>query len=163
MARCPPAASQEPCIPEVAIKMAHLSALDLQIGCLVWVQGLRGVLGQGPSGQEGQVNSEGSSPFLYKFLLARSEFEKSYAQVLLYPPQPAAVVDFEGRRANFSAKMYGFYANEQRLAVEQRSLPIDQGFLVPSGHNSVRSVRRAPKYSTLPSRHHMDASPPRDF
>ena len=81
------------------------------------------------------MNPGDRSPFLYKFLLARSEFEKSYAQVLLYPPQPAAVVDFEGRRVNFSAKMYGFYANEQRLALEQRSLPIGQSFLVPNSHN----------------------------
>ena len=34
-----------------------------------------------------------------------SEFDRSYANVLLYPPQPAAMVDFEGRQANFSTKM----------------------------------------------------------
>ena len=36
-----------------------------------------------------------------------SEFEKSYERVLLYPPQPASVVDYDGRQRNFSAKMYG--------------------------------------------------------
>jgi len=36
-----------------------------------------------------------------------SEFEKSYTHVLLYPPQPIAVVDFEQRKANFSSRMYG--------------------------------------------------------
>ena len=36
-----------------------------------------------------------------------SEFERSYSHVLLYPPQPAAVVDYDGRQGNFSTKMYG--------------------------------------------------------
>ena len=109
------------------------------------------------------MNFKGRSSFLYKFLLARSELEKSYAQVLLYPPQPAAVVDFEGRRVNFSAEMYVFYANEQRLTLEQRSLPIGQSFLVPSSHNSVRSLLRAPKYSTAPPRHHRGSVDPQGF
>ena len=46
-----------------------------------------------------------------------SEFDRSYSHVLLYPPQPAAMVDFDGRRGNFSAKMYGFYLEEQRRAL----------------------------------------------
>ena len=34
------------------------------------------------------------------------EFERLYSHVLLYPPQPAAVVDYDGRQGNFSTKMY---------------------------------------------------------
>ena len=30
-----------------------------------------------------------------------SEFDKSYTHVLLYPPQPAEMVEIEGRRRNF--------------------------------------------------------------
>ena len=37
-----------------------------------------------------------------------SEFEKSYAHVLLYPPQPAAVVEHGGRQGGFPTKMYGY-------------------------------------------------------
>jgi hypothetical protein len=37
-----------------------------------------------------------------------SEFERSYSHVLLFPPQPAAVRDFEGRQSNFCARMYGY-------------------------------------------------------
>ena len=36
-----------------------------------------------------------------------SEFERSYAHVLLYPPQPISVVDYDGRQGSFSTKMYG--------------------------------------------------------
>jgi len=36
-----------------------------------------------------------------------SEFEKSYSHVLLYPPQPIAVLDFDQRKSNFSSRMYG--------------------------------------------------------
>ena len=36
-----------------------------------------------------------------------SEFERSYAHVLLFPPQPAAVLTLEDRKASFSARMYG--------------------------------------------------------
>ena len=43
-----------------------------------------------------------------------SEFDRSYSHVLLYPPQPAAMVQFEGRQGNFSARMYGFYLQEMR-------------------------------------------------
>ena len=59
-----------PCIPEVAIRMAHLS-----------------------------------------------EWERSYRHVLLYPPQPAAMLDVEARQGSFSAKMYGAYLAEQRQDV----------------------------------------------
>ena len=43
-----------------------------------------------------------------------SEFDRSYSHVLLYPPQPAAMVSCEGRQGNFSARMYGFYLQEMR-------------------------------------------------
>ena len=43
-----------------------------------------------------------------------SEFERSYSHVLLYPPQPADVVDIEGRQKNISSKMYGFCLEEMR-------------------------------------------------
>ena len=42
-----------------------------------------------------------------------SEFERSYSHVLLYPPQPAAMVSYEGRQTNFSSKMYGFYLQDR--------------------------------------------------
>ena len=42
------------------------------------------------------------------------EFDRSYSHVLLYPPQPRAMVELEGRMANFSAKMYGIYLQEMR-------------------------------------------------
>ena len=42
-----------------------------------------------------------------------SEFERSYTHVLLYPPQPVAMVGYDGRPGNFSAKMYG--ASSSRL------------------------------------------------
>ena len=35
-----------------------------------------------------------------------SEFERSYSHVLLYPPQPVAVVDYDGRQGDFSCMMY---------------------------------------------------------
>jgi len=57
-----------------------------------------------------------------------SEFDRSYSHVLLYPPQPAAMVDFDGRRGNFSAKMYGFYLEEQRRALAAGT-PVSQNFL----------------------------------
>ena len=46
-----------------------------------------------------------------------SEFERSYTHVLLYPPQPAAMVQYEGRQTNFYAKMYGMYLQEKRNEV----------------------------------------------
>ena len=58
-----------------------------------------------------------------------SEFERSYTNVLLYPPQPAAMVSFEGRQGNFSSKMYGFYLQAMRdtLAAGQ---PVSESFLL---------------------------------
>ena len=58
-----------------------------------------------------------------------SEFDRSYSHVLLYPPQPAAMVTFEGRRGNFSARMYGFYLQEQRQLVSSGHA-IRESFLV---------------------------------
>ena len=58
-----------------------------------------------------------------------SEFERSYSHVLLYPPQPAAMVDFEGRQANFSTKMYGIYLEEKRQQTTT-STPVADSFLV---------------------------------
>ena len=46
-----------------------------------------------------------------------SEFDRSYAHVLLYPPQPAAMLEFEGRQGNFTSHMYGFYLQEMRQLV----------------------------------------------
>jgi len=43
-----------------------------------------------------------------------SEFERSYSHVLLFPPQPADMVDFEGRQRNFSTRMYGIFSQEQK-------------------------------------------------
>ena len=53
------------------------------------------------------------------------EFDRSYAQVLLYPPQPAAMVEYEGRQFNFSAKMYGIYAQQQRHQMEARGVLVE--------------------------------------
>ena len=52
-----------------------------------------------------------------------SEFENSYAHVLLYPPQPAEMLTLEGRRRNFSTRMYGIYLEDDgcRLVVMTRS------------------------------------------
>ena len=70
-----------PCMPEVAIRLAHLS-----------------------------------------------EWERSYAHVLLYPPQPAAMLTVEGRQVSFSAKMYGAYLAEKRQQVCHH-VPITESFL----------------------------------
>ena len=70
-----------PCIPEVAIRLAHLS-----------------------------------------------EWERSYTHVLLYPPQPAAMLTAESRQGNFSSKMYGAYLADQRQLVSHGA-PIAQSFL----------------------------------
>ena len=58
-----------------------------------------------------------------------SEFERSYSHVLLFPPQPIAMLEYEGRQGNVTAKMYGFYLQEKRMQVSARS-PVDQSFLV---------------------------------
>ena len=57
------------------------------------------------------------------------EFERSYSHVLLYPPQPAAMLELDGRRGNFSAKMYGFYLEEQRRKLAATA-PVTESFLV---------------------------------
>ena len=56
------------------------------------------------------------------------EFEKSYSHVLLYPPQPEAMIDFEGRQGNFSSKMYGFYLQENRTQTAAGA-SVSQAFL----------------------------------
>ena len=58
-----------------------------------------------------------------------SEFERSYTHVLLYPPQPAAMVLLEGRQGNFSARMYGMYLNEKRQEAAAGH-PVCENFLV---------------------------------
>jgi hypothetical protein len=58
-----------------------------------------------------------------------SEFERSYSHVLLYPPQPAAMLDFAGRQANFTSKMYGFYLEDNRATLEGGA-PVSESFLV---------------------------------
>ena len=45
-----------------------------------------------------------------------SEFERSYSHVLLYPLQPAAMIEHASRQTNFSTKMYGIYLQEKRSA-----------------------------------------------
>ena len=58
-----------------------------------------------------------------------SEFERSYSHVLLYPPQPAAMLDITGRSLNFTSKMYGFYLEEQRRQLTAGT-PVSESFLV---------------------------------
>ena len=58
-----------------------------------------------------------------------SEWEKSYTHVLLYPPQPAAMVDIEGRQGNFSTRMYGFYLREKQQQVKSGGA-VSESFLV---------------------------------
>ena len=40
------------------------------------------------------------------------------------------MVQCEGRQSNFSGKMYGFYTQEKRMALEQLGQPISESFLV---------------------------------
>ena len=73
-----------------------------------------------------------SSPSLPEVALRMaqlSEFDRSYAHVLLYPPQPADMLTIEGRRRNFSSRMYGIYLEEVR-ATRDRQQPLDCNFLV---------------------------------
>ena len=58
-----------------------------------------------------------------------SEFERSFSHVLLYPPQPAAMVDYDGRQGNFSCRMYGIYLQEKRQEVNAGK-PVCETFLV---------------------------------
>ena len=48
------------------------------------------------------------------------ESDRSYSHVLLYPPQPASCLDYEGRQINFSSKMYGFYLQEKKTGATGR-------------------------------------------
>jgi hypothetical protein len=57
-----------------------------------------------------------------------SEFERSYSHVLLYPPQPAAMLDHEARQGIFSAKMYDFYLEVNRQDA-QAGVPVAESFL----------------------------------
>ena len=61
-------------------------------------------------------------------LAGLSEFEHSYAQVVMYPPQPADVVDLEGRQKNFTCRLYGAYLQEMRDRNAAGS-PIEESFL----------------------------------
>ena len=58
-----------------------------------------------------------------------SELEGSYAHVLLYRPQPAEMLTVEGRRRNFSTRMYGIYLEETR-SICASGQPISLNFLV---------------------------------
>ena len=58
-----------------------------------------------------------------------SEFERSYSHVLLYPPQPAAMLDLAGRSQNFTSMMYGYYLEEQRRQLAAGT-PVSESFLV---------------------------------
>ena len=60
-----------------------------------------------------------------------SEWERSYAHVLLYPPQPAAMLSLESRQVSFSAKMYGAYLEEKRQQVSH-GVPIDENYVLES-------------------------------
>ena len=57
-----------------------------------------------------------------------SEMERSYSHVLLYPPQPRDMVEFEGRQVSLSSRMYGAYLMEQRLRT-RAGMPMAESFL----------------------------------
>ena len=57
------------------------------------------------------------------------EFERSYSHVLLYPPQPAHMVDYDGRKTNFCTRMYGFYLQEMRDTIAAGGV-LEESFLV---------------------------------
>ena len=58
-----------------------------------------------------------------------SEWERSYTHVLLYPPQPFAMLSVEARQQSFRAKMYGTYLAEKQQQVAC-GVPIQESFLV---------------------------------
>ena len=58
-----------------------------------------------------------------------TEFDRSYAHVLLFPPQPNEVIQLQGRMRNFSTRMYGIYLEEVR-GVQAAGLAVEQSFLV---------------------------------
>ena len=70
-----------------------------------------------------------------------TEFEKSYSHVLLYPPQPIAVVDLDQRKANFSSRMYGFRNFMNGLISNTLHLPLSSSITLPhSNHASIHVV-----------------------
>ncbi len=78
-------------------------------------------------------------------MAALSEFDRSYTHVLLYPPQPAAMVLLEGRQGNFSSRMYGVYLQEMRQAVAAGHL-VWEGFLVWHRSREYDSDTRSVKF-----------------
>ena len=60
-------------------------------------------------------------------MAACTEFETSFSHTLLYPPQPADMLNLAGRQRNFSSKMYGIYAREKQQQLPER--PIGENFL----------------------------------
>ena len=74
-----------------------------------------------------------------------SEFERSYSHVLLYPPQPSAMIDYDGRQGNFTSKMYGFYLQEQRQVVSNGNR-ISECFLVWHRTRQYDSVQEQVQY-----------------
>ena len=82
-----------------------------------------------------------------------SEFERSYSHVLLYPPQPAAMLEHAGRLTNFSTKMYGIYLQEKRTS----GLPISENFLV--WHRTREYDRETGGYTERGGRHQQMSSP----
>ena len=71
-----------------------------------------------------------------------SEFERSYSNVLLYPPQPALVLHPEGRCGNFSQRMYGFYLREVQTQIAA-GVPVSQSFLAWHRGKEYDSAERA--------------------
>ena len=60
-------------------------------------------------------------------MAACTEFETSFSHTLLYPPQPADMVELAGRQKNFSCKMYGFFVREKAQQLPDH--PIRENFL----------------------------------
>ncbi|MDA8583179.1 hypothetical protein N9L68_03075 [bacterium] len=58
-----------------------------------------------------------------------SEWGRSYAHVILYRPQPAAMLGLGGRQVRFNAHLYGSYLAEKRQQVSH-GVPIAETFLV---------------------------------
>ena len=77
-----------------------------------------------------------------------SEFERSYSNVLLYPPQPAAMLEYKGRQRNFSSKMYGFYLQEKRTQM-QGSAPVSENFLTRHRDKEYDSAAECMRYRTV--------------
>ncbi len=89
-----------------------------------------------------------SSPRIAKVAIRMaqmSELERSYSHVLMCPPQPAAMVEYDGRQCNFSGKMYGFYIQEKRQQLTA-SEPINESFLVWHRSRQYDSTLQAPEF-----------------